>query len=124
MTTYTALSTEPAYPNEGSHDIHFDNGNLVVVTDREAIAQRVRQHIEMYEGEWFLDTSAGVPWFQFIYVEPFDQSTAESILKAAIADVPGVAEITEFMVDIDTMQRSLTLKRVSIRTEFDEEVQV
>jgi len=124
MATYTALSTSPAYPNTGAHDIHFENNNLVVVTDREAVAQRVRQHLEMYQGEWFLNTDAGVPWFQFIYVEPFDQSTAESLLKAAIIDVPGVAEITEFMVSVDQAGRSFALQSVVVRTEFDEEVQV
>jgi len=124
MTTFTGLSLAPTYPNEGPHDLHFVNNGLAVVTDREAVAQRVRQHIEFYQGEWFLDTSAGVPWFQFIYVEPFDQTTAESIMKAAISEVPGVAEITEFMVSVDTIARSFTLTRVVVRTEFDEEVQI
>lgn len=125
MTDYISLSTATSYPNTGSdHDIHFVDGVLQTVTDAEAVAQRVRQHLEFFQGEWFLNTDAGVPWFQFIFVEPFDQSTAESILKAEIVEIPGVAEISEFMVSVDSSDRSFNLDRVVIRTEFDQEVRV
>lgn len=126
MSTFFSLDLTDGYPNTGGvHDIQFDaGGSLKTVTDGEAVAQRVRQHIEFYQGEWFLDTEVGVPWFQFIFVEPFDQSTAETFLKAEILDVEGVAEITEFVVSVDKRARSFNLTRVTIRTDFNDEVKV
>ena len=128
MATYTSISLSsgtPQYPNQGAdHDIWFDAGVLQMCEDGEVVAQRVRQHIEFYQGEWGLNTEAGVPWFQFIYVEPFEQSTAEAILKAAILDVPGVAEILEFDVSIDAASRGFWLNAVRIRTDFNQEVTV
>lgn len=41
-----------------------DDGNLAVVRDAEAIGQHARQRLMAYEGEWFLDKDAGVPWFR------------------------------------------------------------
>ena len=124
MAEYFSLDTADGYPNSGSvHDIRFDaSGMLVAVTDGEAVAQRVRQRLELYQGEWFLDTGAGVPWLQFIYVTPFEQTTAETLLKSEILDTPGVAEILEFVVDVDQHERSFNLSRVTIRTDFDAEV--
>lgn len=125
MADYFSLDLAPTgYPNSGSqHDIWFDAaGNLQTVEDGEAVAQRVRQHIEFYQGEWFLNTEVGVPWFQFIFVEPFEASTAETFLKAEILDVPGVAEILEFVVSVDKTKRSFNLSRVVIRTDFNDEV--
>lgn len=132
MADYFSLDMAPPngsnvqYPNPGErHDIWFDAaGNLQTVEDAEAIAQRVRQRLEFYQGEWFLDTTVGVPWFQFIFVDPFDQATAETFLKAEILDTPGVAEILEFVVSVDKHAREFNLSRVVIRTDYDAEVTI
>lgn len=124
--SFDLASGTPSYPDATqAHDMHFDvSGNLKMVSDVEAVAQLVRQHLEFYQGEWFLDTDAGVPWFQFIYVEPFDQLTAESLLKETILNVPGVTDIVEFEVTIHVEDRGFYLTRVIISTEYDMEVQV
>jgi len=107
------------------YDIHFNvAGVLVLVEDSEAVAQRVRQHIEAYRGEWFLDRTDGVEWLTRIFVQPFSQDVAEALLKTAILDVPGVAEIIEFDMQVDPLKRSLKVLRIAVRTDFDEEVQV
>ena len=108
-----------------THDLHFDDaGALVVADDAECVSQMVRQHIELYSGEWFLDVSAGVPWFEFIYIEPFDQVTAESLLKEEILSVPGVISISEFEVKIDNVNRGFHISKVVVQTEYDVEVQI
>lgn len=129
MTEFFSLSLAsgtPAYPNQGEdHDLYLDeNGALAVCTNAEAVAQRVRQHLELYQGEWFLNTEAGTPWYEFIYVEPFNQPLAESVLKIAILEVPGVIEILEFDVNVDFTERSFRLNKVVIKTEFDEKVSI
>lgn len=122
--TYTALATSVNYGSP-DHDIQFDvDLNLITVSDAEAVAQRVRQHLETYAGEWFLNTDVGVGWFEFVYVTPFDQGVAESVIKEAILNVPGVEEIIEFVVSVDRNARRFSLDRVSVRTEFDSEVRV
>lgn len=124
--SFDLASGSPAYPDAtAAHDMHFDaTGNLKMVDDAECVAQLVNQHLQFYAGEWFLDTDAGVPWFEFIYVEPFDQTTAESLLKEAILNVPGVTDILEFEVTIHVRDRGFHLTRVVVQTEYDTEVQI
>jgi len=126
MADYISLSLAsgaPIYPNLSTdHDIFFVDGVLQTCEDGEAVAQRVRQHIEFYQGEWFLNTDDGVPWFQLIYVEPFNRALAETILKTVILDVPGVSEILEFDTHIDSKNRGFILNKVTILTDFNDKV--
>jgi len=128
MSKYFSLSLasgKTAYPNLGQdHDIWFESGILQSCYNSESVAQRVRQKLEYYEGEWFLNQSNGVPWFSLIYTRPFNQDIAESILEDVILDTEGVVEITEFNVNIDLNSRGFGVKSIKIKTIFDEEVSV
>lgn len=117
--SYFALSLD------ADHDLHLTpSGELATVRDAAAVAQLVTQHLKFWAGEWFLDTSAGVPWLEFVFVIPFDQATAEAVIKDAILAVPGVRGITAFDVEIMRSSRRLNVWRLTILTEFDEEVTV
>lgn len=117
--SYLALSLD------ASHDLHLTaSGELATVRDAAAVAQLVTQHLKFWSGEWFLDTSIGVPWLEFVFVRPFDQATAEAVIKDAILAVPGVREITAFDVEFLPSSRRLNVWRLTILTEFDEEVSV
>lgn len=126
--SFDMAAGSPAYPDVGpgpTHDMHFDaTGNLKMVSGREAISQRVRQHIEFYQGEWFLDTEAGLPWLQEVYQEPFDQITSEAILKNEVLEVPGVEDIVEFEASRDNKNRGFIVDTLVVHTELDEEVVV
>jgi len=124
--SFSMASGTPKYPNASAdHDIWFDGGKLQTVTKAESVAQRVRQHLEFYSGEWFLDNTVGVPWFEFIYVRPFHKETADSIIKAAIMDVPGVAEILEYnAADTTDKTRGYKISQIIIRSDYDQEVRI
>lgn len=48
-------------------DIALDStGRLAVVTGAEALRQKLETRLRLYRGEWFLDTSSGVPYLQRI----------------------------------------------------------
>lgn len=117
--TYKALSLDLT-----THDLEITNNSLVIVTDARAVAQRVKQHLRLFAGEWFLNTESGVPWIEFVFTKPFDQATAEAVIKDAIMRVPGVVEITSFAMDFRPERRQADVYDLRIRTEFDEEVLV
>lgn len=117
--SYFALSLD------ARHDLHLgDDGSLATVTDAAAVAQHVTQHLKFWEGEWFLDTTAGVPWLEFVFVRPFDQAVSETVLKDAILGVPGVREIVAFGVEFHPTRREFEAYDVQILTEFDEVVTI
>lgn len=117
--SYRALAVGKA-----THDLVFQNGSLVMVYDAEAVAQRVKQHLRLFLREWFLDTTRGVPWIDYVFVRPFDQATAEAVVKDAVLSVPGVREITSFGVNFYPEQRRFDIYEMQIRTDFDEVVSV
>lgn len=100
------------------------DGNLATVTDAHAVGQHVRQRLSTFAREWFLDTTAGVPWLDQILGKAYDPALAESVVKAEILNTDGVTEITSFSVSFDKATRGLIIRSVEVGTIFDEEVQV
>lgn len=106
----------------GIPDLHLDEtGNLALVRDAEAVGQHVNQRLKTFEGEWFLDTSAGVPWLSEIMGRQFDSVLAETVMKAEIAETHGVVEITEFSVRFDRTKRELEGHSIALTTVYDSE---
>lgn len=106
-------------------DIYFDDaGNLAVVHDAEAVGEHARQRLMTFEGEWFLDKDAGVPWIRDILGGAYDPVLAESVVKAELLDTDGVTEITSFSVRFDRELRNLSAANIDVETDYNEEVSV
>lgn len=106
-------------------DLYLDSsGSLAVVRDAEAVGQHVRVRLMTYEGEWFLDRQAGVPWFRDLLGGQYDSVLAESVLKAEILDTDGVIDISSFSVRFDREVRGLSAYNIDVLTEYDQEASV
>jgi len=116
---HVGLSLDPT-----TNDLHFEGNNLVFAYDAEAVGQHVRQRLMTFQGEWFLDTSAGVPWLAQIMGKEYDPALAEAVVKAEVLDTHAVVEITSFSVGFNRALRNLEIKEVEVLTTYDEEVQV
>ncbi len=108
-----------------THDLFLaPDGNLAMAEDNEAIAQHVKQRLLFYRGEWFLDTEAGVPWFQEIFVRPHNDGIIEALIKREILDTDGIVELTEFEMQVDGRKRSITVLEAVGRSILDEQLEV
>lgn len=96
------------------------DGTVAEVEDAEAVGQHARHRLQTHAGEWFLDTTAGVPWLSDILGRRYDPALAESVVKAEILDTDGVTEITSFSVGFDKATRGLIINEVEVMTVFDE----
>lgn len=111
--------------DQDTNDVYLDDaGNLAMVFNAEAVGQHVRQRIGTFEGEWFLDTSAGLPWLKDVFGKAYDPAIAEALVKAEILDTDAVTEITSFSVAFDRGRRGLLIRSVEVMTEYDEEASV
>lgn len=111
--------------DQGTNDLFLDGaGNLGVVTEAAAVGQHVRQRLMFYRGEWFLDTTAGVPWLQEIMGSAYDPALAEAVVKAEILGTHGVTSIEAFSVSFVRSRRALAIKDVDVMTTYDESVSV
>lgn len=111
--------------DQATNDLYLAaDGNLAIVGNALAVGQHVRQRLKTFEREWFLDTTAGVPWLDQILGKSYDPALAESVVKAEILETDGVTEITSFSVSFDRSTRGLIIKSVEVLSEYDEEVAV
>lgn len=94
---------------DSTGDLQITDGDLVLTTTTDRIDQYVRQRLQTFLGEFFLDTRVGVPYFEHILKKRIDPIVIDSILKKEIIETPGVTEITEFDLDLDSQTRTLTL---------------
>ena len=93
-----------------TNDIIFVNGQCPV-TQRltDVVAQRLKITLYTFLGEWFLDTSIGVPYFQQIFGKVRSKSTIELIFQRVIANDPDVIEILSFESELAASTRGYTM---------------
>lgn len=93
------------------HDLDLDLlGRATFVDGAERVAQQVKVTLLAFLGEWFLDTTFGVPYFESILVKDPDRASIEAILRARIQAVPGVERVRRLGLEIE---RELRILRVS-----------
>lgn len=108
-----------------TNDLYLDkSNNLAIVRGAHAVGQHVRQRVKTFEGEWFLDDTAGLPWFDEIMGKQYNPALSEAVVKAEILDTPAVTEVTSFSVGFDRDLRRLNIREVEVLTEYDQEVRV
>lgn len=93
-----------------THDLVFVNGqSLVTQTQAEVVAQRLKITLYTFLGEWFLDTSIGVPYFQQIFGKGRTKSAVDVIFQRFISNDPGVIEIREFQSTLSPQGRGYSM---------------
>ncbi|WP_454677518.1 hypothetical protein [Achromobacter marplatensis] len=93
------------------HDLDLDLlGRTSFLDGADRIAQQIKVTLLAFMGEWFLDTTFGVPYFDDILVKSPDRASIEAILRARIRTVPGVERVRRLDLEIE---RQLRVLRVS-----------
>jgi hypothetical protein len=91
-------------------DAVFINGALtlagITYYAQDVVAQRLTIHLRTWLGEWFMDTTYGVPYLQRILVKNVSKTTVDNILREEILKEVGVLEIQEFTSTFDAGTRS------------------
>jgi hypothetical protein len=95
--------------NTGDIDITNASLSLTNEDNAESLAQRIKIKLSMFQGEWFLNTDFGVPYFQKIFVKGTNKAKIDAIFKEQIKSVPGVDSITKYNSSINGNTRSFTL---------------
>ena len=80
-------------------DLDYTDGRLTLVTGVDAIRQRWLIYIRTFLGEWFLDQSIGVPYYQRVLKKAVSRQTLKQVFKDATLEVPGVLQVVSVVVD-------------------------
>jgi hypothetical protein len=111
---------------DANHDMTFGSGRRNIASTGEGTAQRIRCRLLAILGEWFLDTSTGVPWWQPegngiqpIMGGPRNLQYAEAVLKAIILQTDGVDTLDAFSMSFDGTLRKLKVSATGTTVDGD-----
>ena len=94
---------------DASGDLDIQNGQLVLIEGQEEIKQHLEQRLRTFLGEWFLDETLGIPYFDNILKKNVIPSEIESIFINEIVSTPGVVRLLTFDLTLDKELRQLNL---------------
>jgi len=102
--------------NRKDHDLVFplvdgytDRYTIWMINGADKVAQQVKITLLAFFGEWFLDTTFGVPYLEDILVKNPHMPSVESILRSHILDVPHVTGLVSFTLAWDRQDRILSV---------------
>lgn len=98
-----------------SHDVSLSKTNdLVLIDGAERIRQQIKVTLLTFFGEWFLDTTFGIPYLEIILIKNPRRAEIETTLRQKVRDVPGVSAVpsVEIEVDAETRQGRITLEGI------------
>ena len=99
--------------SNGKHDMVFVNGSCPITGARcpvtgdrvDVVTQRLYIRLRTFFGEWWLDSSYGVPWFERILGKKVRKGSVDIVIQEQILAERGVAEIVEFSSSLDVPNR-------------------
>lgn len=88
-------------------DIVLQNGDIMMIDNAERVAQQILITLRFWLGEWFLNTTDGVPYLEYILIKRPNLSHIQQILTEQIQSVEGVKAVTAMTLDFDQQARKL-----------------
>lgn len=95
--------------SEPGWDLAIENGDLVLTEGSEAVRQHLKQRLQTFLNEWFLDARVGVPYYEHVLVKNPEPLVLDSVFKSVILNTPGVEKLLEFDIDVEQATRKMTL---------------
>lgn len=90
-------------------DLELGADDLVLVEDLDAIAQHLAIRFQFFRGDWFLDTRAGIPYYEQILRKAPDLNVVRSLFREVVLTTPGVLSINSFALDYELSTRTLSV---------------
>ena len=104
MTTKKDFKIDPV-----THDLVYENRDLVLVEGIEYYRQKVSIVLQFFFGEWYLDTSLGIKFFEVILIKNPDVTLIDNLIKTAILRIEGILFITEYESTFDKRNRRFSI---------------
>lgn len=101
------------------HRIKLENFDLVLTSGSQAIAQRVKQRLLLFLGEWFLDETEGVPYLQRVLTKGENQDAIRQLFIREVAETEGIEEIEQLDFTVNNESRIGSVSFIATTTTGD-----
>ena len=78
-----------------------ENGDFVWLYDGDAIVQLIRQRLQVFKGEWFMNVLLGVDYFGVIFPSTSSDFTRYIEIKRVVESVPGVTKLISLTIELE-----------------------
>ena len=82
------------------------NNDLVIVSSEDQLEQNLKIRLLFFKGEFFLDITKGLPFYEDILVKNPNLPNIDNIIKAEIKDAEDVQELLEYNSNYDPQART------------------
>lgn len=89
------------------HDLQFKNHRLILCQGANQKAQQIKIALRTFLGEWFLDNTQGIPYFEQVLLKQVEKNKIENLFRHKIAAVKGVKRVLKLDTQIDRQARVL-----------------
>ena len=77
------------------------------------LQQKTRSVLSLFLGEWFLDTSLGLPYIPETDSRAAHRALLEGMMQARIMEIDGITRLARFEAEFDPSSRSLSASFVA-----------
>lgn len=112
MFRYRQLTNNLRDPSRVGGDMTFGRGiNNFLADSPTAVAQAVLTRLCLWQGEWFLDTTIGMPWLQQVLGKSvaISGNVPDSAIRTIILNTPFVVRIEDYASSFDHSSRNFTV---------------
>ena len=93
-----------------TNDSVLQNGDILMIDNAERVAQQILITLRFWYGEWFLNTTEGTPYLEYILVKQPNMAHIRQILTEQIQSVEGVKSVTDMELTFDQRERHLLVE--------------
>jgi len=113
------------YTDHDTWDIQFQDTPSglqlrFTTTLEEAAVQGIRQRIQTWKGEWFLDIRVGVPYIDQVFIKKPNLVLLESMFRSIILQVPEIKAVPSVKMVIDSATREASVVWKAVLTNNQE----
>lgn len=93
-----------------TNDLIFEEFDFFLFDGLDQIIQNLSIRLKFILGEWFLDITQGIPYFEQFFKKAPNLIQIDTILKEEIATTRGIAELVSFETNFNPRTRTFFVK--------------
>lgn len=94
------------FAQDANNDLALTTGQLTIVEDAtEACAIKLKNRLQLFKSEWFLDQRVGIPYYEKVFVKNPDLNLVRQLFRKVLLATPPIVRVDALDVVLDGSTR-------------------